>query len=37
VELTEAVHTAKRYITRAIETSPGLGQGCGPINHFATP
>ena len=37
VELTEAVHTAKRYITRAIETSPGIGQGCGPINHFATP
>ncbi len=37
VELTEAVHTAKRYITHAIETSPGLGQGCGPINHFATP
>jgi hydroxymethylpyrimidine/phosphomethylpyrimidine kinase len=32
-ELTEAVGTAKRFITRAIETNPGLGRGSGPVNH----
>ena len=30
-----AIHTAKRFITRAIETSPKLGGGCGPVNHHA--
>ena len=34
-ELTEAVAAAKRFITRAIETNPGLGRGYGPVNHFA--
>jgi hydroxymethylpyrimidine/phosphomethylpyrimidine kinase len=34
-ELQEAVATAKRYITRAIETNPALGHGYGPINHHA--
>jgi hydroxymethylpyrimidine/phosphomethylpyrimidine kinase len=33
--LFEAVASAKNYITRAIETNPGLGQGQGPVNHFA--
>ena len=33
--LTEAVHSAKRFITRAIETAPGLGRGRGPVNHHA--
>jgi hydroxymethylpyrimidine/phosphomethylpyrimidine kinase len=33
--LTDAVETAKRYITKAIETSPGLGKGSGPVNHHA--
>ncbi len=33
--LPEAVASAKRFITRAIETSPGLGRGCGPVNHHA--
>ncbi len=33
--LLEAVSTAKRFITRAIETSPGIGKGAGPINHHA--
>jgi hydroxymethylpyrimidine/phosphomethylpyrimidine kinase len=32
-ELTDAVETAKRFITRAIETNPGLGKGSGPVNH----
>jgi hydroxymethylpyrimidine/phosphomethylpyrimidine kinase len=34
--LIEAVERAKRFITRAIETSPGLGAGCGPVNHHET-
>jgi hydroxymethylpyrimidine/phosphomethylpyrimidine kinase len=34
--LTGAVETAKRFITRAIETNPGLGRGQGPVNHHAT-
>ncbi len=33
--LPEAVSAAKRFITRAIETNPGLGHGCGPVNHHA--
>ncbi len=33
--LPEAVDSAKKFITRAIETSPGLGRGCGPVNHHA--
>jgi hydroxymethylpyrimidine/phosphomethylpyrimidine kinase len=31
----DAVDGAKKYIQRAIETSPGLGSGAGPTNHFA--
>ncbi len=34
--LPEAVDSAKRFITRAIETNPGLGRGCGPVNHHAS-
>ena len=34
--LLEAVETAKRFITAAIRSSPGLGRGCGPVNHHAT-
>jgi hydroxymethylpyrimidine/phosphomethylpyrimidine kinase len=33
--LSEAVAVAKKYITRAIETNPGLGKGSGPVNHHA--
>jgi hydroxymethylpyrimidine/phosphomethylpyrimidine kinase len=33
--LPEAVMRAKEFITRAIRTSPGLGGGSGPVNHFA--
>jgi hydroxymethylpyrimidine/phosphomethylpyrimidine kinase len=33
--LLEAVHAGKRFITRAIESSPGLGHGCGPVNHHS--
>lgn len=33
--LPEAVKRAKQFITRAIETNPGLGGGSGPVNHFA--
>jgi hydroxymethylpyrimidine/phosphomethylpyrimidine kinase len=35
VPLREAVERAKFYIQNAIETAPGLGQGCGPVNHWA--
>jgi hydroxymethylpyrimidine/phosphomethylpyrimidine kinase len=33
--LETAVDIAKKYITRAIETNPGLGKGSGPVNHHA--
>jgi hydroxymethylpyrimidine/phosphomethylpyrimidine kinase len=33
--LIEAVLRAKRYITAAIRTNPGLGHGSGPVNHHA--
>jgi hydroxymethylpyrimidine/phosphomethylpyrimidine kinase len=31
--LVEAVARAKRYVTEAIRTNPGLGRGRGPLNH----
>lgn len=33
--LTDAVRAAKRYISEAIATAPGLGRGFGPLNHHA--
>lgn len=33
-KLLAAVRTAKKFITRAILTAPGLGRGRGPVNHF---
>jgi hydroxymethylpyrimidine/phosphomethylpyrimidine kinase len=33
--LPDAVARAKRFIDRAIRTSPGLGSGAGPVNHWA--
>ena len=30
----EAVELAKSYVTDAIRRAPGLGHGCGPLNHF---
>lgn len=30
----EAVKRAKAYVTDAIRHAPGLGHGCGPLNHF---
>lgn len=35
LDLVEAVEDAKRFITRAIQTNPGLGQGRGPLNMHA--
>ncbi len=32
--LREAVESALDYVYRAIATSPNLGQGSGPLNHF---
>jgi hydroxymethylpyrimidine/phosphomethylpyrimidine kinase len=33
--LVEAVRVALDFVHRAIATAPGLGQGNGPLNHFA--
>ena len=33
--LTVAAARAKRFIHEAIRTNPGLGHGCGPVNHHA--
>ena len=35
VPLVEAVARAKRFIHEAILSNPGLGHGCGPVNHHA--
>jgi hydroxymethylpyrimidine/phosphomethylpyrimidine kinase len=35
MSLIDAIARAKRYITAAIATAPGLGAGRGPLNHFA--
>jgi hydroxymethylpyrimidine/phosphomethylpyrimidine kinase len=35
LKLGEAVARAKAFIHEAIRTSPGLGRGCGPLNHHA--
>jgi len=32
--LVDAVARAKRFVTEAIRTNPGLGSGAGPLNHF---
>jgi hydroxymethylpyrimidine/phosphomethylpyrimidine kinase len=34
-DLYRAIASAKRFITKAIRTAPGLGHGVGPVNHFA--
>jgi hydroxymethylpyrimidine/phosphomethylpyrimidine kinase len=33
--LLQAIETAKRFITLAIQSGPALGRGCGPVNHHA--
>lgn len=33
--LADAVARAKRFVTEAIRTNPGLGAGSGPLNHHA--
>ncbi len=35
LSLRDAVARAKRFIDAAIRSNPGLGHGCGPVNHFA--
>jgi hydroxymethylpyrimidine/phosphomethylpyrimidine kinase len=32
--LRDAVERAKAYVTRCIRQAPGLGHGCGPLQHF---
>ena len=31
--LEHAIERAKAYVTEAIRTAPGMGQGPGPLNH----
>ncbi|WP_020007230.1 bifunctional hydroxymethylpyrimidine kinase/phosphomethylpyrimidine kinase [Salinicoccus albus] len=33
--LEQGFRTAKNYITSAINNSPGIGKGRGPVNHFS--
>jgi hydroxymethylpyrimidine/phosphomethylpyrimidine kinase len=33
--LADAVARGKRFIHEAIRSNPGLGHGCGPVNHHA--
>ena len=35
-DLVTAVKAAKQFITAAIQNSPGLGQGYGPVNMHAS-
>jgi hydroxymethylpyrimidine/phosphomethylpyrimidine kinase len=35
VALRDAIGNAKKFITEAIRTAPGLGSGTGPLNHHA--
>ncbi len=35
LSLLQAVEKAKKYITAAIRSNPGLGHGYGPVNHHA--
>jgi hydroxymethylpyrimidine/phosphomethylpyrimidine kinase len=35
MQLGDAVTRAKHFIDNAIRTNPGLGHGCGPVNHHA--
>ncbi len=32
--LPQAIERAKKFIFLAIQSHPGLGHGCGPVNHF---
>jgi hydroxymethylpyrimidine/phosphomethylpyrimidine kinase len=34
LDLPVAVEEAIKFVARAIESAPGLGQGHGPVNHF---
>jgi len=33
--LSDAIRCAKHFIQEAIRSNPGLGRGCGPVNHHA--
>jgi hydroxymethylpyrimidine/phosphomethylpyrimidine kinase len=35
LELGDAVDRGWRFVHEAIRTAPGLGRGCGPLNHHA--
>ncbi|MDR3702789.1 MAG: bifunctional hydroxymethylpyrimidine kinase/phosphomethylpyrimidine kinase [Candidatus Sulfopaludibacter sp.] len=35
LSLCDSVARAKQFVHEAIRTAPGLGRGCGPVNHHA--
>jgi hydroxymethylpyrimidine/phosphomethylpyrimidine kinase len=35
--LDDAVRRAKAWLTEALRSAPAIGQGIGPVNHFADP
>ncbi len=36
MDLPQAIQTAKKFVSMAIQSAPGLGRGCGPVNHHVT-
>jgi hydroxymethylpyrimidine/phosphomethylpyrimidine kinase len=34
LQISQAIHDAKLFVTQAIRTNPGLGRGSGPLNHW---
>jgi len=34
LQMGDAVRQAKSFVDRAIRSNPGLGHGCGPLNHW---
>ena len=34
LELEEAVSRAHNFVQKALESAPGFGSGCGPLNHL---
>jgi hydroxymethylpyrimidine/phosphomethylpyrimidine kinase len=37
IPLADAAERAKRFVYEAIRSNPGLGAGCGPVNHGCYP
>ncbi|MCC6824133.1 MAG: bifunctional hydroxymethylpyrimidine kinase/phosphomethylpyrimidine kinase [Acidobacteria bacterium] len=37
LSLSDAVSTAKAFVSEAIRSAPGIGRGSGPLDHFVKP